>query len=63
MKKLFGTLLLVVALFLIAPMQSGYAEKSDVDIAQELIYGQWSKKATDGVQHVFNENNVKILNE
>lgn len=62
MKKVFGTLLLVAALFLIAPMQSGYAEKSDMDIAQELIYGQWSKKATDGVQHLFNENNIRILN-
>ena len=62
MKKVFGMLLLVAALFLIAPMQQGYAEKSDMDIAQELIYGQWSKKCTDGVQHVFSEKNIRILN-
>jgi hypothetical protein len=39
-----------------------YAEKSNDQIAKELLYGNWTTRVGTEVRYSFNENNLKILN-
>lgn len=39
-----------------------HAEKSNEQIAQELLYGNWTTRVGTEIRYSFNENNLKILN-
>ncbi|WP_094607199.1 hypothetical protein SPSIL_057930 [Sporomusa silvacetica DSM 10669] len=59
-KRLFCSLMILMVLLTVSNVT--YAkEKSDMEIAQELLYGKWAKPNSSWIKYEFNENNIKIL--
>ena len=57
--RIFGVILTLM--IFTVPISAFAQEKSDMQIAQELIYGKWAIKNSSWIKYDFDEDNMQIL--